>query len=75
MSASFVYDAVLKRCLQQGASQTEARNAAMMAQDDYKKGKYKKVGDMIDKHVAQSLKNTKLTNFGKLPNKASQKKQ
>lgn len=67
MSASFIYDNVLKRCLKSGASQTESTNAAVMACDDYKKGKYKKVGDMIDKYVSQAVKNTKMANFGKLP--------
>jgi hypothetical protein len=66
----FVYDQVLKRCLQEGASQTESRNAAQMADEDYRKGKYKSISKMIDGYVAKALKNTKLSNFGKLPVKA-----
>ena len=48
MTSDFVYKQVLNGCLKEGVSQTQARNAAMVASENYSKGRYKgKVSDMI----------------------------
>lgn len=43
MKDGYVYDQVLKLCLDNNCSQTESKNAAQMANEDYKKGKYTSV--------------------------------
>ena len=56
MNKSFIYDKVLKGCLNSGVSQNVARNYAMVASDSYSKGKYK--GKPINL-IEQSIKDAK----------------
>ena len=65
IKTGFVYDSVLKRCLEMGCTQTESTNAAVMADEDYRKGKYSNISKMIDSYVAKAVKNTKITKLGK----------
>jgi hypothetical protein len=60
MTSDFVYNQVLTGCLQSGVSQTQSRNAAMVASDNYSKGKYKgKVSDMIVNAIKEAKKVSK----------------
>jgi hypothetical protein len=57
MTSDFVYKQVLNGCLSAGVSQTQSRNAAMVASENYKKGRYKgKVSDLIVNSIKQAKK-------------------
>ncbi len=57
MTSDFVYKQVLNGCLQAGVSQTQSRNAAMVASDKYKKGRYTgKVSAFIVKSITDAKK-------------------
>lgn len=57
MTPDFVYNQVLKGCLNAGVSQSGAKNAAVYASECYRKGKYKgKVLDLITDSIKQAKK-------------------
>lgn len=50
----FVYKSVLTELLKLGASQSLAKNRAMMCLEDFKKGRFdRKPLDLIQKHIQQ----------------------
>ena len=60
MTSDFVYMQVLNGCLDAKVSQTESKNAAMVASERYRKGKYKgKVGNFIVESIKQAKKLSK----------------
>lgn len=65
MKDGYVYDQVLKLRLDNNCSQIESRNAAQMANEDYKKGKYTSVSKLINGYLNQAIKNTKQFNKAK----------
>lgn len=59
MTDDFIYNQVLKGALSKGASQSESRNWAMIAQERYKKGQFKKASKLIEESISTAVKITK----------------
>lgn len=57
MTSDFIYTQVLNGCLCEKVSQNESRNAAMVASEKYKKGRYTgKVSALIVDSIKQARK-------------------
>ena len=57
MTADFVYQQVFSGALKKGASQTQARNFAVIASEKYRKGQYsKKALDLITENISLAVK-------------------
>lgn len=61
MTDDFIYNQVLKGALSKGASQTQAKNQAITAMENYKKGKFKKASKLIEESIATAVRITKQT--------------
>ena len=56
----FLYKSVLSELLKLGASQSVAKNRAVMCLDDFKKGKFdRKPLDLIKKHIKEGKREIK----------------
>lgn len=60
--ADFVYSQIFKGALNNGASQNESQQQAVMGMEAYKKGKIsKKVSHLIEEKIKTAVANTKRT--------------
>lgn len=58
-NTDFVYNHIYKGSLHGGAVERIAHDCAVMGLNDYKRGKFKKASDLIEKYVKQAKQRTK----------------